>query len=289
MRRKRALITGASSGIGLAFAHHCARRGMDVVLVARRQERLRALAKELAEGHSITATVEVADLADPGAPAQIESSLAEAGLEIDTLINNAGYGLAGSFLLHKWEVHQRFLQVMLHSVCELTHRLLPAMIERGHGRVIIVSSVAGLLPGTAGHTLYAAVKAALNLFVESLALEQGRSDVHVTALCPGFTWSEFHDVNGTRERVSKLPRWMWLDAERVAGEGLAACERGDTYCIPGIVYRALSLLPRLIPFRLSQEISRRRGGAFRDPKGAISSGQKIPAGETDGNEEEGQK
>ena len=187
MRRKRALITGASSGIGLAFAHHCARRGMDVVLVARRQERLRALAKELAEGHSITATVEVADLADPGAPAQIESSLAEAGLEIDTLINNAGYGLAGSFLLHKWEVHQRFLQVMLHSVCELTHRLLPAMIERGHGRVIIVSSVAGLLPGTAGHTLYAAVKAALNLFVESLALEQGRSDVHVTALCPGFT------------------------------------------------------------------------------------------------------
>lgn len=289
MSPKRALITGASAGIGLAFARLCASRGMDVVLVARRKDRLEALAEELIERHSISATVIVADLSDPDAPGQITETLAADGLIIDTLINNAGYGLSGSFLYHDWQTHQRFLQVMLHAVCELTHKLLPGMIERGHGRVIIVSSVAGLLPGTAGHTLYAAVKSALNLFAESLALEQGESDVHVTALCPGFTYSEFHDVNGTRQRVSKLPSWLWLDAKRVATEGFEACERGDTYCIPGFVYRALSLLPRLIPFRLSQEISRRRGGAFRDPKGAISSGQKTPAGETDGNEEEGQK
>lgn len=264
MSRAAALVTGASSGIGLSFARQLAQLGYDLVLVARRVDRLEKLALQLEQDHQIQCRVEPRDLSDPDAIKDLVTVLDRDGVEIEVLVNNAGYGLAGSFLSQPWPRHEQFIRVMLTAVCELTYRLLPAMKKRGKGRIIQVSSVAGFLPGTAGHTLYGAVKAALNLFTECLSLECKGSGVHVTSLCPGFTHTEFHDVNGTRELLSRMPGFLWLKPDRVAREALHCCERGKVYCVPGVVYRALIFILGLMPAALRRWLVAGQGSSFRD-------------------------
>ena len=234
---RTALVTGASAGIGLAFAHTLAARGYDVILTARRQERLDEVARELTERHRVHAHVVVEDLADPAAPARLVGVLAARGLAVDVLVNNAGFGIPGSYVNTTWEQQRDFLQVMVVAVSELTHRLLPGMVARKWGRIVNVASLAGLLPGVAGHTLYAASKAYTILFSESLALETAAQGINVTASCPGFTLSEFHDVSGTREQVKTLPAFMWMEAEQVARESIDAVMAGVRVYIPGSANR----------------------------------------------------
>ncbi len=264
MSGPRALVTGGSSGIGLSFAKQLAQQGYDLVLVARRRERLEEIAQQLTRDHQIDCRVEVRDLADPDSIEALVAALDEDGVEVEVLINNAGYGLAGAYLSQSWQRHDQFIQVMFSAVCELTHRLLPGMKQRGKGRIIQVSSIAGFLPGTAGHTLYGAVKGALNLFTECLSLECKGSGVHVTAVCPGFTHTEFHDVNGTRELLSKTPGFLWLEPDRVAREALECCEKGKIYCVPGLVYKTLLVLLWLTPAPLRRWLIARQGSSFRD-------------------------
>ena len=133
------------------------------------------------------------------------------------------------------------------AVAELAHRVLPGMIERKWGRIVNVASLAGLFPGVAGHTLYAASKAFLITFSESLALEAAPHGVHVTASCPGFTLTEFHDVTGTRDKVSRLPKFMWLDADDVARESYDAVMAGIPVFVPGRVNRSIATLARVLP------------------------------------------
>lgn len=261
--RRTALVTGASAGIGAALARVFAEQGFDLVLVARREERLRALAQELARQFGVDARVLVADLADPTAPARIVEKCRAGGRAIDVLVNNAGYGLAGKFLDSSWDEHARFIQVMMVAVTELTWRFLPSMIERGYGRIINVASLAGLAPGSAGHTLYAASKSYLVRFSESLALETRRRGVHVTAFCPGFTHTEFHDVNGTRDLVNQLPGFLWMNADDVARDGYEAVMRGDIVRVPGRVNRTLAVLARVLPQRLVMGVTRRHGHRYR--------------------------
>src|SRR5207237_941430 len=154
-------------------------------------------------------------------------------------INNAGYGVPGSYLRSPWNRHDAMLQVMVSAVAELTYRLLPAMIERRYGRIIHVASLAALVPSPGGHTLYAATKAFLVKFAESLGHEVRGAGVHVTALCPGFTHSEFHDVTGTRQQMQNLPAWMWLDAQTVARQGYEAVMAGRPLYVNGRVNRAI--------------------------------------------------
>ena len=259
-----ALVTGGSSGIGLSFARQLAQQGYDLVLVARRRERLEQIAQQLIREHQIDCRVEARDLADPDSIKDLVDALDQDGVEVEVLINNAGFGLAGAYLSQPWQRHDQFIQVTLLAVFELTHRLLPGMKQRGKGRIIQVSSIAGFLPGTAGHTLYGAVKAALNLFTECLSLECKGSGVHVTAVCPGFTHTEFHDVNGTRELLSKMPGFLWLEPDRVAREALDCCERGKIYCVPGLVYKTLLVLLWLTPAPLRRWLIARQGSSFRD-------------------------
>jgi short-subunit dehydrogenase len=155
------------------------------------------------------------------------------------------------------------LQVMVAGVAELTHRLLPGMIERRYGRIINVASLAGLVPAPAGHTLYAASKAFLVRFSEALSHEVKRFEVHVTAICPGFTHSEFHDVTGTRDKVSQLPRWLWMDARTVAREGYEAVTKGTPIYINGRVNRAIAMLVRYVPQSVVASVGRRFGRAYR--------------------------
>ncbi len=262
-----ALITGASSGIGQAFAAQLAAEGHPLVLVARRRERLEELAGRLRDEHGVSVRVLVHDLADPAAPARIVEELAQADVAVEILVNNAGYGVPGAYLSSPWQTHADFLQVMLTAVAELSYRLAAEMKVRGKGRIINVASLAGLVsPVAGGHTLYAAVKAWMIRFSESLAPELKPHGIGVIAVCPGFTYSEFHDVTGMREKVSKLPDYLWQSAEAVAREGLAAARRGDVVYVTGRVNRVVLWLSRHLPKFLFRRMAQRRSRHFRDSR-----------------------
>ena len=243
-----ALITGASSGIGEAMAREYARRGVPLVLTARRVDRLERLAAELRA--QVPVDVIPADLAEPAAPAALVDEIDRRGLRVRILVNNAGYGVPGRYTTREWPEHARFLQVMIGSTSELTWRMLPALRASGNGRILNVASFAALVPGADGQTLYAAAKAYLVKFSESLSLENADHGVKVTALCPGFTWSEFHDVTGTRAMMSKLPTWAWLQADDVAKAGIDGVERGRVLVVPGRVYRIGYFIAKHLPGRL---------------------------------------
>ena len=260
---RRALVTGASSGIGLAFARVLAERGYDLILTARRLDRLQAIAEELAQRHAIRVAVESVDLAAPDAVARLVAAIEARALTVDVLVNNAGFGVPGSYVSTTWADQQRFLQVLVVALAELAHRLLPGMIERRWGRIINVASLAGLLPGVAGHTLYAASKAFVITFSESLALEAGPHGVHVSACCPGFTLTEFHDVTGTRDKVNRLPGFMWSDADEVARASYDAVMAGVPVFVPGRVNRTIATLARVLPNRLVMMGMRGTAGRYR--------------------------
>jgi short-subunit dehydrogenase len=244
-----ALVTGASAGIGREFSRQLAALGYHLVLIARRADKLHELASDLREQHGTASLVIPADLSDPAAIGKVARELEEAEIEIEFLVNNAGYGLPGRFTDPTWREHADFIQVMMTAVCELTWRLLPGMQRRGAGFIINVASVAGLVPSSEGHTLYGGSKSFLIRFSESLALENRSRGVSVTALCPGFTYSEFHDVTGTRELVSQLPGFMWLQAPDVVRYGIDSVTRkpARVIAIPGFTYRVLVALNRYLP------------------------------------------
>jgi len=260
---RTALITGASSGIGEAFARVFAAHGFDLVIAARREERLGAVAASLERDHGRRVHVIVCDLSRREAPAELCAEIARRELTIDALVNNAGYGVPGTYLASPWERHEAMLQVMVMGLAELTYRLLPGMIDRGYGRIVNVASLAGLVPAPAGHTLYAASKAFVIKFTEALAHEGRRHGVHATAVCPGFTLSEFHDVTGTREQVSKLPRWLWMDSPTVARQGYAAVMEGVPIYVNGRVNRTIAWLVRCLPQAIVMWAGRQLGRAYR--------------------------
>ena len=242
-----ALVTGASAGIGKAFATELAARGANLVITARRGERLDDLAAQLQREHGRQVTVVTADLSEPDAPERLMHAIASQGVIVDMLINNAGYAVPGLFTAHSWREHAAFLQVLVTSVTHLAHLCLPAMIERGFGQIVNVASVAGLLPGGPSHTLYGAAKSFVIKFSESLAVEVAPRGVNVLAACPGFTLSEFHDVIGTRSQLAALPKWMWMDADTVARQSLSAVARGETVYVNGLTNRALTSFFRTMP------------------------------------------
>lgn len=261
--RRTALITGASSGIGEAFAEIFAAEGFDLVITARREDRLRAVAARLEQRYNRRVHVIVADLAERDAPAKLCEEIAARGLTIDALVNNAGYGIPGRYVASAWDRHASLIQVMVVALSELTHRLLPPMIGRGFGRIINVASLAAFVPAPAGHTLYAACKAFVVKFSESLASEVSGSGVHVTAICPGFTMSEFHDVTGTRATVKQLPGWLWMDSPAVARQGFEAVMAGTPVYVTGRVNRAIALLARYLPQRLLVALGRQTAWRYR--------------------------
>ncbi len=266
MRRRLCLITGASAGIGAEFARQYAALGWDIALTARRADRLEALAAELRAAHDIDVLVIVEDLADPAAPERLIAAIAAQGRDVDGLVNNAGYGLPGTFFNTSWAEQAGFLQVLYTAPIELAHRVLPGMAARGYGRIINVASLAGYAAGSAGHTLYASVKAGLIKLSESLNAEcagSGAGDLHCTALCPGFTWSEFHDVNGTRDLTNTMPRWLWMEAAPVVAAGIAAVNRGQPVVVPGAANKALATLTRLLPEDIGRAMVRQQSARFR--------------------------
>ena len=253
--KRTALITGASAGIGAALARVYAEKGWDLILVARREAPQQALAHELTVNHGVTVTVLTADLGLPEDLYRLVAALETRGLTVDALINNAGFSRTTGFLATSPDDHAAMIDVMLTAPIALSRLLLPGMVERGFGRVLNVASLAGLMPATGGDTLYGPIKSFLIKASAGLHLELTGTGVHVTALCPGYTLTEFHDVNGSREAVSSAyPAWMWQTAEHVARVGYAAVEANRARVVPGWRNTLLAAIPKLLPDALALKI-----------------------------------
>lgn len=257
------LITGASAGIGAAIAREYALRGWDLALCARREAPMVELAKELKAEYGTTSHIFELDLFETNATDDLVVRMQAKGLHIDGLVNNAGYGHPGTYLESDWEEHANFIQLMLTAPCELARTLAPDMVENGFGRIINVASLAGHMPGSKGHTLYAAVKSFLIKFSQSLNMELDGTGVHVSALCPGFTYTEFHDVNGTREAMNKLPAYMMMDADECAEMGVEACERNRAVFVPGGVNKTIATLGKVLPNSIAQNLMAKNSQKFR--------------------------
>ena len=245
------LITGASAGIGAALARVYAGHGWDLVLTARRAGPLKALADEVSH-MGAAATVLTEDLADPAAPRRLFDAVQAQGLRVDGLVNNAGFSRTAGFLNTDPAAHAAMIRVMLAAPVELARLFAPEMVERGYGRILNVASLAGQMPATGGDTLYGPIKSFLIKASQGLHLELRGTGVHVTALCPGYTLTEFHDANGTREQVSSAyPAWMWQTADHVARVGYAVCEANRPKVTPGAMNNLLAGLAKHLPDRLA--------------------------------------
>jgi short-subunit dehydrogenase len=241
------LITGASSGLGEAFARAYAARGRDLALVARRVDRLEALAAELSERHGVTVLPIGCDLSAFGAERTVMAAVAAQGRRVDALVNNAGFSIPQSFAAVPWEAQRDFLMTLVVSACGLAHAVLPGMIERGEGAIINVASLAGFAPGAAGHSLYPGAKSLAIKFTESLDAEYRRAGVRATAICPGFTKTEFAAANGTQAIMDGSPRLFFQTAEQVVETSIRANEAGRVIVIPGWHNKVAAALLRYLP------------------------------------------
>ncbi len=261
--KKYALITGASAGIGEEFASQLADSGWNLLLVARRKDKLTEITKDLAQKHKIDAQYYVADLTDINAPKAIANHCEENNITIAMLVNNAGYGVPGDFQNNSWKTHADSLQVMLNSLVELCYLFYPSMLKQKFGRIINVASLAGFAPPTAGHTLYGGTKSFIIRFSHSLHLEAKDKGVHITALCPGFTYTEFHDVNGTRSMVSKLPKFMWMTSKDVVKQGIIANEKNQPVKVNGKVNRIIAAISSGLPDWITRPLLAGKANKYR--------------------------
>lgn len=237
----RALVTGASSGIGEAFARRLAADGTDLVLVARRAGRLHALAAQLAP---VAVEVLVADLGDPADLARVEARLADTERPVDLLVNNAGFATSGSFADLPADGEELEVRVNVVAPLRLARAALPGMRARGRGGVVNVASLAAYQPYPYGAT-YGATKAFLASFSQALSEELRGSGVRVLALCPGFTRTEFQQTAGVGTRG--IPGRLWLSADRVAAAGLRALSSGRALTVPGAVNAAAAAVSKALP------------------------------------------
>jgi short-subunit dehydrogenase len=242
-----ALVTGASSGIGEAFARALAARGHDLALVARRADRLEALAAELSAQHGITAFALPADLSRLGASDTVLDAVEARGRRVEVLVNNAGFSIAQSFADTPWSRQRDFLMTLVVNACGLAHGVIPGMVSRGAGRIINVGSLAGFAPGVAGHTLYPGAKSLMLTFSQALDAEYRKNGLKVTVVCPGFTKTEFADANGTGKVMDEAPRRLFQTPEQVVAAALKANDRGKVVVVPGWHNALAAALLRYLP------------------------------------------
>jgi hypothetical protein len=252
----RALVTGASSGIGEAFARQLAARGTALVLVARRRDRLDALAAEV----GVPTEVLAADLGDPADLRRVEERVAATTDPVDLLVNNAGFGTTGSFATLDVEREDEEVRVNVLAVVRLTRAALPGMVQRGHGAVVNVSSLAAFQPDP-GNATYGASKAFVLSFSEALAEELRTTGVRVQALCPGYTRTEFQTT--AEYETSRIPKAVWQRPEQVVDASLAALDKGKALCVPGphnkVAAVGSGFLPRVVRRRLAGALGSREG------------------------------
>lgn len=239
--RPIALVTGASAGIGEAFAEHLAGLGHDLVITARDKARLEERAARWSDSYGVQVEVIAADLATAEGMRRIEMRLENKSRPIEVLINNAGFGLNKGFSVSERQSENDLLEVLVRAPMRFMHAVLPAMKERNSGVIINVSSVAGWIAGGT----YSAAKSYLTVISESLHTELKETNIRVHALCPGFTRTEFHQRG--RMKMNGLPEFMWLDAREVVAIAWKSALRGKAISVPGFQYKTLALVSRFAP------------------------------------------
>lgn len=250
-----ALVTGATAGLGAEFARQLAADGYDLVLVARTRERLERARIELSAAHGVSVEAICADLSTGEGCAAVAERIEDAEQPVDVLVNNAGFGMYKVFGRADLAAEQRQLDLNVRAVLWLSYAAVRSMTGRHSGRIINVSSVAGFVPRGSNAT-YAAGKAWVTMFSESLSVQLRGSGVTVTAICPGFTRTEFHER--ARADMSHVPERMWLNAADVVAEGLADAFKGKPVSVPSRLYRRLLLVVRLAPRPLVRRVMARR-------------------------------
>ncbi|VAV94053.1 hypothetical protein MNBD_ALPHA06-1238 [hydrothermal vent metagenome] len=250
------MITGASSGIGAAFARHAAKLGFDVGLCARRKDRLEALAAELTTKFGAKADVFCRDLARPGAGLALADDLAKQQRQVDVLVNNAGFSIACGFAASNCADQRSFLELTIHTPVELAHALLPHMLAQNWGRIINISSITALSSGGKGHTLYPAAKAFLLKFSQSLNAEVSARGVLVSAVLPGFVATEFQQANGMDSTISAPPKFATQSPEQVVTEAWRRNDKGVEIIVPGLAAKTMALMMGILPESWVRKLTR---------------------------------
>ena len=247
MKNKYTLITGASSGIGLEIAACMADKGHNLILTARRENILMEASNDISEKYKVKVDYIAADLSDIDAPERIFSYCEENDYEVEVLVNNAGYGIPTSFHETSMEEEEKFIRVLGISVIAMTKIFLSGMIERGYGRIMIVSSVAAFSPPSSIQPLYGPIKTFMNRFSDGINLNYNHKGITSTAVCPGFTVTGFHTASGVQDEMDRVPSFMKLSATRVASEGVEATLSGKPLCIPSKTYKTLVFILKYVP------------------------------------------
>ncbi|MGE0408542.1 MAG: SDR family NAD(P)-dependent oxidoreductase [Amphiplicatus sp.] len=261
-KRQLALVTGASSGIGAALARLAAAKGFDVALVARRGDRLEALAREIAGKFNVASRFRSTDLCDPESPDAICNWLKSEGRTVDVLINNAGYSIPESFASTPLARQLEYVALSVASPVALTRHVLPGMIERGWGRIINISSITAFSSGGKGHTLYPASKSFIVKFSQSLSAEVAEKGVRVTAVCPGFVVTEFQQANHMAEKMASMPKFLMQTPEAVALEAWRRNDKGVEVVVPGLLPKFVAAAMKLIPEQITTPLMRRAAAKY---------------------------
>ena len=247
MNNSYALITGASSGIGLEIANYLAGKGYNLILTARREDILDEASKNISEKYKVKVDFIASDLGNADAPNKIFNYCEDNNYEVDILVNNAGYGIPTSFHETSMEEEEKFIRVLGISVIAMTKIFLSGMIKRGQGRIMVVSSVAAFSPPSSIQPLYGPIKTFMNRFSDSINSNYNHKGITSTAVCPGFTVTGFHTASGVQDEMDRVPSFMKLSAKRVASEGVEATLSGKPLCIPSKTYRTLVFILKYIP------------------------------------------
>ena len=261
--RRLALITGASAGIGVAFAKAYAARGFDLALVARRKERLQELADQLASDHGVQALAIAADLSAPASQLPILEAIQARGRTVDVLVNNAGFGIPRIFTDAPWTEQRDFLMTMAVAPCALAYAVIPGMVERRWGRIVNVASIAGFAPGVAANTLYPGVKSLMIKFSQALDAEYRDQGLKVTAVCPGSTRTEFAAAAGYQHLIDGSSAFLTQTPAQVAEAAIRGNDAGRVIVIPGWQNRAAVALMRMLPEPLVRRVINAGAAKYR--------------------------
>ncbi len=274
---RRALITGASSGIGLQIATVFAEQGFDLIITARRADRLKSLANELATKHRIDIQIITGDLATTEGIDELWKEIVNRNLQVDVLVNNAGLGEPLLFHQTPWERHLFHLNLMVVGPTQLTHLVLPGMVERGYGRILNISSMSAFYPGMPGHGLYCPMKSYLYKFSQSMAAEYDGTGVTFTVTAPGLTESEVIDHSGVRDMVDALPSALVADPYVVAQEAVATCLSGRAVLTHGVLTKIYTAMLNHFPSRWGHKLMIGEGDRIREQMaGTPSTGFSLP-------------
>jgi len=247
MKNSYALVTGATSGIGLEISRDLAKRDYNLVLVARTKERLSEISRELIKKYNIKCDYFSSDLTLINSPEEIYQFTSQKQYRIEVLINNAGYALPNAFHLNSMEDEEKCLRVLGISVIALTKKYINDMMSNGGGKIMIVSSVAAYAPASALQALYGPIKTFMNRFSETLNYNYNSVGITSTALCPGYTVTNFHTASGVQDEMDSVPKFLKKSAKRIAVEGVEAMIKGKKVVVPTKTWRLIVFILKIVP------------------------------------------